>query len=120
MRTIFTARLKAARERKGIMQKEAAKQLGFEYQRYNHLETGRNEPDLLTIAQLAKFYEVSTDYLLGLTDDMSPSSETQNQSQNTRLQRKISITDTETAAEVENYLDYLNAQKNNSKAVAGK
>lgn len=120
MRTIFTVRLKAARERKGIMQKEAAKQLGFEYQRYNHLETGRNEPDLLTIAQLAKFYEVSTDYLLGLTDDMTPFSDTQNHGQNTRLQRKISITDTETAAEVENYLDYLEAQKNSSKTAASK
>lgn len=44
MRTIFTARLKAARERKGIMQKEAAKQANIAYCYYNFIENGQRRP----------------------------------------------------------------------------
>ena len=68
------ARLKALRKSKGITQQQAADDLGFSTQhRYNFYETGKREPDNETLKQIAEYFNVSTDYLLGTTDDPTPS-----------------------------------------------
>ncbi|HAB8477627.1 TPA_asm: helix-turn-helix domain-containing protein, partial [Listeria monocytogenes] len=36
---------------------------------YSHIENGRNEPDMETIVKLADIFEVSTDYLLGKSNN---------------------------------------------------
>lgn len=67
-----TERLKMLRKSHKISQKEIAAILGFSQQRYNFYETGRNEPDNETLINLADYFKVSTDYLLGTTDDPTP------------------------------------------------
>lgn len=57
--------LRSLRENMGLKQKEAAEKLGINQVTYNRYEQGEREPDIKTLMQLAKFYNVTTDYLLG-------------------------------------------------------
>jgi transcriptional regulator with XRE-family HTH domain len=62
----FPNKLKEARKRCGMTQEEIAKELGLPRGNIANYETGRREPDLETIAKLANYYNVSTDWLLGV------------------------------------------------------
>lgn len=61
----FSKRLAYLRESHGWTKTRVAKSLGMSLQKYANYEYGRREPDLETIARIAAFYDVSTDYLLG-------------------------------------------------------
>ncbi|HDR7797797.1 helix-turn-helix transcriptional regulator [Bacillus tropicus] len=50
-------------------QDEVAKAIGISRARYSHFENDRNEPDLQLIQKIADFHKVTTDYLLGRTED---------------------------------------------------
>ena len=76
---LFGQRAEHARNLCGLTQVEAAKQLGFEgSSNLSKMERGvnggsvRTYVPLSTIVKMASLYEVSTDYLLGLTDDWEP------------------------------------------------
>lgn len=64
--------LRKAREEKGLTQAEVAKLLDMSASAIGMYEQGRRDPDTDTLKKLAELYEVSTDYLLGCTDDPSP------------------------------------------------
>lgn len=64
----FAERLREARNRKGLLQKEVAEQLDITPRAYQYYEGGRRRPDYETLVSLADFLEVSTDYLLGRVD----------------------------------------------------
>jgi len=65
----FSCRLIGLLQEKSITQKELAKACNLSTQCVSALITGRNSPTGSTVAVLAKFFDVSTDYLLGLEDD---------------------------------------------------
>jgi len=66
-------RLRERRQTAGIEIKETALRLGTSYQYIWRLEEGINSPPAWPlIAGLAKLYDCSADYLLGLTDDPRP------------------------------------------------
>lgn len=65
---ILGERLKELREERGLTQKECAEQLGLNSVTYLHYEKDQREPPLALLAEFARFYGVSVDYLLGLTD----------------------------------------------------
>lgn len=50
-------------------QEEIAMKIGVSRARYSHYENGRSEPDNETLRKIADVFNVSTDYLLGRTDD---------------------------------------------------
>lgn len=58
-------RLKHLRLNKGLRQNEAAKALGLSNVVLNRYENDERLPDIETLARLALFYEVTTDYLIG-------------------------------------------------------
>ncbi|MEJ9210086.1 helix-turn-helix domain-containing protein [Bacillus smithii] len=60
-------RLKKLRGKRS--QEEVAQKIGISRARLSHYETGRSDPDPEVIKKLADFYGVTTDYLLGKTDD---------------------------------------------------
>ena len=64
----FSERLKGIRKESGMTQKDVYERLGISPNGYASYEQGRTEPNVETIVQLCKIFEVSADYLLGLTD----------------------------------------------------
>ena len=65
-------RIRAAREDRDLTQAEIAKVLKTTQQQYSKIETGRADISAEKLILLAKFYNTSTDYLLGLTNDPKP------------------------------------------------
>ncbi|MDE6597984.1 MAG: helix-turn-helix transcriptional regulator [Clostridia bacterium] len=65
----FREILKDLRIEKGVTQIEVAKGCGLTTTCICALEQGRRNPTGSTIAALARFFNVSADYLLGLIDD---------------------------------------------------
>lgn len=61
-------RLIQLRENKQLKQIEVAKLLNIGTVTYNRYEKGEREPDHKMLNKIANFFNVSTDYLLGLTD----------------------------------------------------
>lgn len=69
---MYGSRLKQLRKNLNKTQEEVAAGLGVTRGAYSHFENDRNEPDSDTIRNLADYFNVSTDYLLGRTDDPIP------------------------------------------------
>ncbi|MBE5747449.1 MAG: helix-turn-helix transcriptional regulator [Clostridiales bacterium] len=66
MRVIeFAKRLKALRTEFGATQKQLADALQTTQRRISYLESGKIEPDLCLLWQIADFFDVSIDYLIG-------------------------------------------------------
>lgn len=68
----YTQRLKDLREDRDINQGVIASELGTTQQQYSLYERGIRKLNVEQIIELCKFYNVSADYLLGLTDDFKP------------------------------------------------
>lgn len=68
--------LKALRNEKRISQAELAKALNVAQNTVANWENGVREPDNATIAKIANYFGVSTDYLLGLSDNPTPAPRT--------------------------------------------
>ena len=65
---IFAEKLKSLREEKNLSQVALSTQFGVDKSTIAKYETGDREPDLETLVKFAKFFNVSTDFLLGLED----------------------------------------------------
>jgi transcriptional regulator with XRE-family HTH domain len=65
-------KLKKLREARSLTQAEIAAEIGVSRERYNQYENNRRAPDYDTLVILAKSFNVSTDYLLGRTNDPLP------------------------------------------------
>ena len=61
-------RIRDLREDKGLSQQEVAKILKTTQQQYSKIEMGKSDISGEKLILLAKFYNVSVDYLLGLID----------------------------------------------------
>lgn len=61
-------RLRELREEQGLTQKQLSQRLGLNSVTYLHYEKSQREPPLSVLADMAHYFGVSTDYLLGLTD----------------------------------------------------
>lgn len=58
-------RLKILRKEKNLLQKDIAKVINVGRSTYVKYENGDSEPSLKILVELATFFDVSTDYLLG-------------------------------------------------------
>ena len=67
----FPKTLAYLRREKKISQKEAASSLGISQALLSHYENGLREPGLEFAVKAAKYYQVSTDYLLGVSGEKS-------------------------------------------------
>ncbi|MCJ7602393.1 MAG: helix-turn-helix domain-containing protein [Desulfobulbaceae bacterium] len=67
---IFKARLRNARESRELSQGELAKRAGLQASAVSHFETGARKPSFDNLKRLADALRVTTDYLLGRSDDL--------------------------------------------------
>ena len=65
-------RLKDIREDRDLTQREVAEHLHIRQNTYSQYENGQRGLPLDTLIKLAKYFGVSTDYILGLTDESRP------------------------------------------------
>ena len=68
----YRQRLRAVREDRDYTQSEIGKVLQKSQKGYNHIEAGRAELKIEDLIRLCKFYNLSADYLIGLTDEKIP------------------------------------------------
>ena len=68
----YRTRIRNIREDRDYTQAQIGKLLHKSQQGYNHIEAGRAELRIDDLATLCKFYNLSADYLIGLTDTPVP------------------------------------------------
>lgn len=68
---IFAKRLKELRKEKKIKQREMAEFMGVGLRTYQYYESATHYPEIPGLIKLADFFKVSTDYLLGRTEERS-------------------------------------------------
>ena len=68
----YRERLRNIREDWDLTQAEIGKLLNKSQQGYNHIEAGRAELKIEDLIKLCKFYNVSADYMIGLTNVKQP------------------------------------------------
>ena len=69
-------RIKELREDNDKKQIEIAQLLGIQQNSYSQIENEKNTIQVEHLIKLASFYNTSTDYILGLTDDIKPNPKT--------------------------------------------
>ena len=68
VRDTFGKRLTELRESRGLTIVKAANEIGITRQSLSRYETGTIMPDIEVLCMLANFYDVSADYLVGMSD----------------------------------------------------
>ena len=66
------SRIRELREDRDLSQAAIAEILKTTQQQYSKIETGKSDISGEKLRLLAKFYNISADYILGLTDDPRP------------------------------------------------
>jgi len=72
MKEILAKRLRKCRDEAGLTQIKAAIYCDITEKAYQNYELGVHEPKVTILAKIAQLYNVSIDYLVGLTDDPTP------------------------------------------------
>ena len=67
-RAFVGERLRQARERRGLSQAELARRIETGPNQITRYENGQAEPSTIQLKRLARYLEVTSDYLLGLSD----------------------------------------------------
>lgn len=65
----FPSILKTLREKKGLTFRQLAKETGFSLAGVCRWEQGTQIPNIQTLVVFAKYFNVTTDYLVGLTNN---------------------------------------------------
>lgn len=69
---LFGQRIKALRNQAGETQSQLGELLSITKGRISEIESGNNTTSLDRVALICEHYNVSADYLLGLTDEPKP------------------------------------------------
>ncbi len=64
----IATRIKELRQGCGMTQRQVAYEIGVAYQSYQAYEHGKALPSLDTLISLSQLFEVSSDYILGLSE----------------------------------------------------
>lgn len=72
VKDILAKRLRKCRDEAGLTQIKVATYCDITEKAYQNYELGVHEPKVCILARIARLYNVSIDYLVGLTDDPSP------------------------------------------------
>lgn len=82
-------RLKELRLQRGLNMREAADLLRLPYTTYVDYEKEKSNPNALQLANIARVYSVSVDYLVGRTDD--PRTQVQKQQEEDELSKYLEL-----------------------------
>jgi transcriptional regulator with XRE-family HTH domain len=99
---MLAKRLRELREENEYTQKDIADKIGLTKSAYGYYERGKSVPDAQTLVQLSKIFDVTTDYLLGLSDDKKPIEDITE-----RQKKAIRLTDQLTDEQFESILEMV-------------
>ncbi len=68
----YQTRIRHIREDRDLTQAEIGKILQKSQQGYSHIESGRAELKIDDLIKLCKFYNLSANYLIGISDKQDP------------------------------------------------
>ena len=68
----FNERLRELREDNNLTQKKLSEKLMIDQRSLSFYEIGKYEPNLETLKNISIYFNTSTDYLLGLTNEIKP------------------------------------------------
>lgn len=68
----YRRRLREIREDRDLSQQEVGKIIQKSQQGYSHIENGRAELKIEDLIILCRYYDLTADYLVGLTDEPKP------------------------------------------------
>ena len=69
MELLFGTRLRNLREDADLNQTQLAKAVNMTQRKISYIECGRFEPSLGDVIAFCRFFHISSDYLLGLSDE---------------------------------------------------
>jgi len=69
MKITFSEKLKELRLEKELSQDQLAKETGLSQVGISQWESEKRVPNAIAVVMLAKYFDVTTDYILGVTDD---------------------------------------------------
>ena len=106
-------RLKELREEKRLSLRDVAQKIGYSHSSVSLAENGKRGLNNEDIAIYSKFYDVSADYLLGLSDIRKPAPPIKDQLSGTQLalyNGTKDLTDSQ-MNEILNFVDYVKNKK---------
>ena len=68
-KNIFGTRVYEMRKKYGLKQSELGEKVGLTHKAISTIESGKRGTSFENLVELAYVFQVSTDYLLGITDD---------------------------------------------------
>lgn len=68
MKSVFAERLKELREERGLTMQKLGEEIGTSGVSIGYYERSERVPDIHTLSNICKFFGVTSDYLIGLTN----------------------------------------------------
>ncbi len=103
--------LKHIREKMNITQTKLSVELEVSQELISHYETGKSKPNIETLIKLADYFNCSTDYLLGRTNNPATIKElNKTDIEINNIIDKYNYLSTENKKQFNNYLNYLSNQ----------
>lgn len=87
----FSIRLENLIQERNITQKQLSLELHIAPTTLNGYVNNYREPDFNTLVRLAHYFDVSTDYLLGLSDEKKPSPSSLSSAENTLIHLYLAL-----------------------------
>ena len=69
MENVFPVRLRKLRERRGVSRSVVSELCGLNKSAVRRYERGEVEPNMKALVSMSNYFEVSVDYLIGLSDN---------------------------------------------------
>lgn len=99
-------RIKNLRIERNITQLKLAKYLNISNTTLSQYELGTRKPDYETLVKIAKYFNVTTDYLLGISDDPGKTSDLKNK-EKASYSFDLSGLPEQVVEQISDYLDFL-------------
>lgn len=103
---MFDDRLACLRKAKGISMRQCANELGIPYTTYVSYEKNERDPKSEQLIELADYFNVSIDYLLGRTEEQKVNKEVSNNLVLTKHEEQV-LTSYRNKTEMQNAVDTL-------------
>ncbi len=104
-------RLKECRQRANMTQQYVALTLGIKPPSVSNWESGKTQPAMGNLIELAKLYNVTTDYLLGLSDNPASVVSIAKESRDEILLKRFHALSEDGQQEILEYLKFKASQK---------